>query len=552
VRPAAAARPAAPAEEEESILPSGLGLTEALSLGGRTLLVLAGAFILRALTDSGTLPAWLGVALGFAYAGTWVLMADLAGRAGRPWSAGFHGLAAIAVGLPLLFEAASRFKLLSPLLAAALLLGLTGVALAVAVRRRLHGLAWLVSVGGTFTAVALMLVSGRLGPASAYLVLLGVAALWLGYVVDWVYLRWPVALAADLVMVFLALRAVAPATAEGPTVALLVQALLVAGYFGSFAARTLLLQRKVVFFEIFQTAAAILVGLGGAVLVAARSGMGRPALGAVSMLFGAGAYAVAFAFVQRRQRIRENFYFYASVAIVFTLAGTTLVLSSAALPLLWAALAVGAGLLARRQQSATLALHAAVYGVAAALGGDLVHHAGETLAGAPEVAWSPAGVASVLVLAAMAATTWLTAHPEGPIRPLARVPRFLLFLALALSATGVLAGWLAPLFAGTPGAGASPAALATARTAILSCGVVLLAWLGRSPRWQEAGWLAYPALVLTGAKILFEDLRSGRPATQVLTFAFYGAALILVPRLRSRKREAPAAAPPAPPARKAS
>lgn len=549
--PAAARRAGPPPEEEESILPTGLGLTEALSLGGRTFLVLAGAFVLRHLTESQTLPAWLGVALGFAYAGTWVFMADLAGRAGRPWSAGFHGLAAIAVGLPLLFEAASRFKLLSPLPAAGLLLALTAVALTVAVRRRLHGLAWLVTVGGTLTAVALMLVSGRLAPATAYLILLGVATLWLGYVVDWVYLRWPVALATDLVMIFLALRAGAQATAEGPTTALLVQALLVAGYFGSFAARTLLLQRKVVFFEMFQTAAAILVGLGGAVLVASRSGSGRPALGAVSMLFGAGAYAVAFAFVERRQKIRENFYFYASVAIVFVLAGTTLVLPEAALAVVWAALATGAALLARRERSATLALHASAYGVAAALGGDLIRHAGETLVGAPEVAWSPAGIASVLVAAGMAVTAWLTAGAEGPARPLARMPRFLLVLALALSVTGVLTGWIAPLLAGEPGAGASPAVLAAVRTAVLACGTVLLAWLGRSPRWQEAGWLAYPALVVTGAKILLEDLRTGRPATQVLTFAFYGAALILVPRLRARKKEAAAAAPPAGPERKA-
>lgn len=542
-RPSPAQRHAPTSEAEASILPAGLGLTEALSLGGRTFLVLAGAFVLRHLTESQTLPAWLGVALGLAYAGTWVAMADLAGRAGRPWSAGFHGLAAVAVGLPLLFEAASRFKLLSPILAAVLLLGLTGVALAVAARRRLHGLAWLVTVGGTLTAVALMLVSGRLAPATAYLILLGVATLWLGYVVDWVYLRWPVALAADLVMVFLALRAGAQTTAEGPTIALLMQALLVAGYFGSFAARTLLLQRKVVLFETFQTAAAILVGLGGAVLVATRSGSGRPALGAVSVLFGAAAYAVAFAFVQRHQKIRENFYFYASVALVFALAGTTLLLPGRALAVAWAALAVGAAFLARRERSATLALHASVYGVAAALGGDLVHHAGETLFGSPEAPWSPAGLSSVLVVAGMAATTWLTAHPEGPVRPLARVPRFLLFLALALSVTGLVTGWVGPLLAGAPGGGASPAVLAAVRTAALSSGALFLAWLGRSPRWQEAGWLVYPALVLAGGKILLEDLRVGRPATQGLGFAFFGAALILAPRLRTKKKVAPAAAP---------
>jgi hypothetical protein len=36
-------------------------------------------------------------------------------------------------------------------------------------------------------------------------------------------------------------------------------------------------------------------------------------------------------------------------------------------------------------------------------------------------------------------------------------------------------------------------------------------------------------------KILAEDLPRSRPATLILTFALYGAALILVPRLRHRR-----------------
>jgi len=63
-----------------------------------------------------------------------------------------------------------------------------------------------------------------------------------------------------------------------------------------------------------------------------------------------------------------------------------------------------------------------------------------------------------------------------------------------------------------------------------------LAWLGRRPAFQEAGWLAYPLLGVTGLKVLLEDLPRGRPATLVLGFAFYGAGLILVPRIRGRRR----------------
>ena len=66
-RPAMVRRvvPAPHPAEEAAGGPSDLAdATRWLSLAGRTLLVLAGAFVLRALTDSGTVPAWLGVGLG--------------------------------------------------------------------------------------------------------------------------------------------------------------------------------------------------------------------------------------------------------------------------------------------------------------------------------------------------------------------------------------------------------------------------------------------------------------------------------------------------------
>ncbi len=525
-REAAATAPSKPAD-----------ITKGLSLGGRTLLVLAGAFVLRALTDSGTLPVWLGVGLGFAYAGTWIAMADRAGRAGQASSAGFHGVAAIVIGFPLLFEATSRFRLLSPVLAAATLTLFTAVTLGVASRRRLQILAWLGELGGLPTAIALMFVSGRLAAPATYLVLLGVATLWLGYIRGWVYLRWPIALVADVVVVIMGLSVIRPNAAEGPRAAFLVQFALMALYLGSIATRTLLLKRHVVVFEVLQTAAAILVGLGGAALVALRSGMGARGFGVASTVLGVAAYAVAFAFIERQQKGRANFYFYASVAMVFVLAGTSLMLSVRALPLAWSALAVVTGLLARRQRRLVLGAHSATYAVAGAIASGLLARAVETTVASPADAWTPSSPGSLVVLAAMAVSAWLTGSAARSTT-FERVVQVLFLAALAVAAAGELIGRLV-LFAGTPGAGANPAAVATIRTAVLVGGVLLLAWLGRFDTWLEAGWLAYPVLAAIGLKILLEDLARGRPATLFLSFAFYGAALILVPRFRhSRARPA--------------
>jgi hypothetical protein len=507
---------------------------------GRTLLVLAGAFVLRALTDGGKLAAPLGVGLGLAYAGTWVALADRAGRAGGKASAAFHGASAVLIGFPLLYEATTRFALLSPYASAALLAVLTGVALGVAGRRQLVALAWLVALAGMPTAVALASASGRVAPFAIYLVLLGVAALWLGYVRDWHALRWPTAAVADLAVAAVAFRAVAPGAAEGPGTALAVQVALLALYLGSIAARTLVLGRGVVPFEAVQTPAAIAVGLGGAALVALRTGTGAGGFGAAGILFGVASYAVAFAFVERRQQSRANFVFYTSVAIVFVIVGVELLLSGLARDLVWAVLALAAALAWRRTRRRTLAVHGAAYAITAAIATGLLRHAAEAIGASPAAPWTPAGAGPVLVLLGAAATAWLTADPAWRPTLGERLPRLLLVCAVAAGAAGVIVGWLAPAVAGVPGAGADPGAIATVRTAVLVAGAMALAWAGRHPAWLEAGWLAYAVLAGTGLKILLEDLPRGRPATYIVAFGLYGAALLLFPRMRrSRAAQEP-------------
>ena len=535
-----ARRSAAQAALDRSTIPARQGggafdaaqATRVLSLGGRSFLVLAGAFVLRAVTDSGSIPAWLGVGLGFVYAGAWMIMADRAGKAGKTLSAAFHAVSVVIIGFPLLYEGATRFKLFPPAGAAAVLAALTAAALLLATRRSLPSLAWVVSLGGMVTALFLMQkAGGNLVPGSLYLVLLGVATVWIGYVRDWTGLRWPAALVADLAVLLIA----NPQAQGGPAGALLVQSALVALFLGSFATRTLYMGRKVVPFEMVQTAAVIAVGIGGAVWVAVRSGMGQAGFGVFAILFGAAAYAVAFSFVERRQKIRENFYFYTSVGIVLLLAGAALLLGEPARSLAWGVLALGVGFLAPRKGSRTLAVHSAIYAMAAAIGSGLLGQAVVTLFFGSSVSWRP-GVATSGALVAVAGCAWLTSRvPRSNVVEQA-VPA-VVDLVLALALSGTVVAWLAPGIAGS-GTAASPGALATLRTVVLVASALAAAWLGRSAALTEAGWLAYPLLGLTGLKMLLEDLKQGTPATLILAFACYGLALILVPRIRSRQSAA--------------
>ena len=121
-------------------------LSSLVSLVGRTFVVLGGAYLLRALTESGRLPGRGGVVLGLAYAVAWFGAADRAGLT-RPLSGLFHGLAAVVISLPLIWEASAHFNLLSPVTSAAMLLVITGLALGVAWHRHLESLAGVAVIG---------------------------------------------------------------------------------------------------------------------------------------------------------------------------------------------------------------------------------------------------------------------------------------------------------------------------------------------------------------------------------------------------------------------
>ena len=122
------------------------------ALVGRSLLILAGAFVLRALTESGTIVNGTGVFLGLVYAASWIVATALAARNGARASAGFFGVCSAVIADPLIFEATTEFGVLSATGATATLATMTAAGLIVASRWRLPESAWVFVIGAMVTS----------------------------------------------------------------------------------------------------------------------------------------------------------------------------------------------------------------------------------------------------------------------------------------------------------------------------------------------------------------------------------------------------------------
>ena len=521
-------------DAEAETVPSGIAMPQGtVALVGRTLLVLSGAYVARALTDARAVPAGVGVALGLAYAVFWQLRADREARAARRESAVFHTIASSLIAFPLVWEATARFGLLGPWAACAALVGLFGLGLGVAWRQGLTLGAWLTSGLTLATAVALLVATHDLLAVFAALLAVAAGLEWLAYRERWLGLRWAAALVLDAVAFLLAALVARPqglpegyAPLAAPVAAGALLAL-PALYVVSLAARTLRRERPATLFEAAQGTLAVVLGFGGAWRVLDAHGGSTTGLGVLALLLGALCYGAAFAYAERRAGQGRNFYFYATAGGLLALGGANVVAFGPALPLALGGLGLAAAVFGRRFDRMTLRVHSAFYLVAGALESGLFVACARSLAGQstgplPRLVW---------VAAVAAALGWavLATDPAAPRSGAARAPQLLLAtLAVFALGKGLQAGlWsaLGERVAGDPGVAA------VLRTAVLAALALALAWGARRGTWPELGWLVYPLVALGGIKLLLQDLRDGRPATLVVSLALYGAVLILAPRL---------------------
>ncbi len=522
---------AAEAPLSEIALPQGT-----LALFGRALLVLAGAYVARALTDGRLVPPGVGVALGLAYAVFWQLRADREARRGRRESAVFHAVASCVIAFPLLWETTARFGLLGPRAACAALVAFFALGLGVAWRQRLAVACGVTTALALATAVALLVATHDLLAGFVALLAIAAALEWVAYRERWLALRWWAAAVLDAVAFLLAAVVTrpqglppgyVPLTPPAAARALLA---LPALYVVGLAARTLRRGRPVTFFEAAQGTLAVLLGFGGAWKILAARGDSPVGLGVLALLLGALCYGAAFAFAERRAGQGRNFYFYSTAGGFLTLAGANVVAFGPALPFVLGALGLLAALFGRRFGRMTLRVHSALYLAAGALETGLAVAcaravAGQATDGLPALAW-------VAALAAAAGWTVLATDPGAPRSGGGRAPQLLLALLVvfALGKAAQVGLWAAL----GPRLTADPGVAAVLRTAVLAALALGLAAAARRGSWPELGWLVYPLVALGGVKLLLQDLREGRPATHVLSLAIYGAVLVLAPRLVKR------------------
>ncbi len=527
---AAPARARATSAEGLPAADSGPGL---LALSGQTVLALAGAYLIRALTDAGMLSPIGGVALGLAYALLFTLLADRAAAGGQTLRADFHALASVLIAYPLLWETSTRLGILAPSGALAALVGVFAAGAAVATRHRLWLLLWTGTCVAVVTAAALLVATQELLPA--ILALLTIAALVEAVALHgpWPGLRFVPALALDVAVLVLAWLAGRPSgLPEGyppihPVAAAAGALALPAVYLISIATRTLRLERAVGTFDVMQGSAALALGFLGAERIWAASGGSGLALGLAGSLLGLLGYAVAFVYVERRLGQARNFYFYSTAGGVLVLLESSVLLGAGGRALVWSGLGLAGVWLGRSLDRMTLRAHGVVFLCAAVVSSGALGTATRDLLSAPRVeflevfGWfsAAAALACYRVLAADRAISGWKRLPHA--------------VAAALSAW-LVAGLLVAEAAQLLGVAGRPAAVATLRSGALAMLAVGLAAASRRFALVELGWLVYPLLALGGLKLLAEDLPAGRAAALFLSFVVYGAALIAAPRLLRR------------------
>ncbi len=257
--------PAFAAESAPRLLDSPSAL---LPVIGRALLGLAGAYLLRALTESATFSPGMGVAIGLMYAMLWLVWAARTPAARRLETA-LHGLTSVLVLSPLLYEATVRFHAISTWTAGGLLFAFTLYGFAVSWRKDLLIVATFATLAGLGTSAALLLATHDVLPFTFVFLAIAAAVEASACLDQLLSERWLTAAAADLAVLLATwlvtnLRGIPETYAPISNGALLgAQVALLAIYLSSTIIRTLLRGFTFTGFETMQCAVAFAISVGG-------------------------------------------------------------------------------------------------------------------------------------------------------------------------------------------------------------------------------------------------------------------------------------------------
>jgi len=459
----------APAAVSPAAADAGSGyLTQDLaSVAGRAILGLAGAYLLRALAESGAVPRLAVVIAAIAYACMWVWFASHERPFGKTAPFVYAATAALILS-PLLWESTVRFGLLPNVVTAALLAGLPAFS-------ALLGVAgWPAVLASSATALALMVRTGDVMPFVIALLLIAVFFELKGNPT----LRALAALAAIASLFVLVRISAQPGDSYQPVPALVVAICSCALPF-IFAAG-MAYRRAITVPELCLFGSALVVTV-----------YGTPAWVSGAILLAACSVCV---WLSTRFPALEICALPAALASVWLLAPPWAALC------IWAVAAVLVTRTASGRDSRSLAFHGVALLAAASLPG----------------AWLPPVFLVPLAVCAAAAWWWSARFLW---------PR-LFFGALSIAATGIL---LSAASGAGPHLLPTVQTLYLCLTA-LSLGYASARVFQGETR-PELRWLGFGLLAAAGLKLLLVDFRNSPPAMLAIALVCFGIAVILVPRL---------------------
>jgi len=516
-------------------LPAWFGLPpNTVPVLGRMLVAIAGAYVLRALTDWRVLPAATGVAIGLIYGLIWLWVAARSPVEAK-FAAALSCSTSVLIIAPLVWEAAGRLKVMSSGTSSGVLAAFALVALVLGSRTQHRIIGTIAGVSSIVMVVALLLARNDIVPFTTALLVIAAAMEFAACRDLQPGARAFAALAVDSsVLLFSYLMSSPRGMPEAwipvsPHAVLTVQLALALIYIGTAVSQAVVRRRTLAFAEMAQTGTALLIGIGGAVWVFKEQRAVMFGLGIATLAAGIAFYAVSFLLFERDNK--RNFRALATFGLFLVLVGIFLPFSRSEFWILVCASAVACCCVARAFVLPTLGLHGAVYLL---LGSAVAGATSQPLKalfgiGAGPVEW----LASVGVLLA-AAVSWVAITGISPVAPAhwrnqitsLTLTAHVVWISVGFAVYAVLAMWRTVV-----GRESGNVPADTLATVVLTGLSLTLAWVATRWRKPELVWLLYGFMALGAYKLATRDFINEHNLALVVSLLCYGGALIVLPRM---------------------
>jgi hypothetical protein len=497
----------------------------AFSVLGTAMLGIAGAYMLRAVAESTSLPKSGLAAIAILYAVLWLVWSSRAGA----WMAGtIYACTSALILAPMLWELTLSFNVLPTQATAAVLGAFVCIASALAWRRNLTSVFWVAFVTSAVLAVALSIATHQLAPFIATLLMMALLCEYAEIRNHALGVRSLVAAAADLsIWALIFIYASSQSTrADYPRLGMLT--LLAPGFalfaiYGlSAAIMAAVLKHRITVFETMQTMIAFI--LAATSLVYFKPSGGAFILGTLCLVLSAASYATVFAVLDRLAE-RRNYSVFSAWSAVLLLSGCLLCLPQFWSATLLGAAAVAATFLGVRLSRPTFQFHGLVFLLSAGALSGLINYAflalAGTLPGMPTLSICLVSSCAILCYAAgkfSEAESWTQQllHTVFAVVAIAAAAALLVQGLMSLAALSVQVG---------------AHHLAFIRTFTICIAALGLAFSGAHWRRMELTRIGYATLVLVAAKLVFEDLRHGHLEFIAASIFLFAVTLIAVPRI---------------------